>query len=130
MRKLHRICLPHALLSVLRQGVARLSLSRFNARPVLSLTPRRAVNNSEPAYTGPTYTGTLQTYASNGAGNVNGAIKCQQISGGDGFAPWAMAPRPICLPSVLCPDWRTCRKGCPAHSSRTSSYRRSSVGAR
>src|SRR5256886_6755673 len=32
-----------------------------------------------------------------------------------------MAPRLICLPSVLCPDWRTCRKGCPAHSSRASS---------
>src|SRR5258705_129701 len=44
------------------------------------------VNNSEPAYTGPTYTGNSQTYASHGAGHVNGAIKCQQISGGDGFA--------------------------------------------
>src|SRR2546425_10768768 len=32
-------------------------------------------NNSEPAYVGPT-TPT----------NVNGAIKCQQISGGDGYA--------------------------------------------
>ena len=42
------------------------------------------VNNAEPAYTAPTYTGTLG-YA-NGAGHVNGAIKCQQISGGDGYA--------------------------------------------
>ena len=32
-------------------------------------------NNSEPAYTGPTTTT-----------NVNGAIKCQQIGGGDGYA--------------------------------------------
>jgi hypothetical protein len=43
-------------------------------------------NNAEPAYTGPT------TQAVNAQGflaptaNVNGAIKCQQISGGDGYA--------------------------------------------
>jgi FtsP/CotA-like multicopper oxidase with cupredoxin domain len=46
-------------------------------------------NNSEPAYSGPT---TLTTLAPAAGGyqvpsaNVNGAIKCQQISGGDGFA--------------------------------------------
>src|SRR5664279_3586145 len=43
-------------------------------------------NNSEPAYTGPT------TLAAGAAGylaptaKVNGAIRCQHISGGDGFA--------------------------------------------
>lgn len=43
-------------------------------------------NNSEPAYYGPT------TFALNSkgfqvpAGNISGAIKCQQISGGDGYA--------------------------------------------
>jgi hypothetical protein len=41
-------------------------------------------NNSEPAYTGPTYTGTTVYPAA--PSNVNGAIKCQQISGGDGYA--------------------------------------------
>ena len=50
-------------------------------------------NNSEPVYTGPT---TLAPVAPNNTsgtggylaptGNVNGAIKCQQISGGDGYA--------------------------------------------
>lgn len=46
-------------------------------------------NSVEPAYTGPT------TLALNSRGfyaptaNVNGAIKCQQISGGDGFATMA-----------------------------------------
>lgn len=46
-------------------------------------------NNAEPAYTGPT------TMSSNSAGymvptgNVNGAVKCQQISGGDGFSTMA-----------------------------------------
>ena len=40
--------------------------------------------DTEPAYIGPTYTGT-NGYPSKPA-NVNGAIKCQQISGGDGYA--------------------------------------------
>src|SRR5947207_15740835 len=43
-------------------------------------------NNSEPAYT----TATTLAAGANGylvpTANVNGAIKCQQISGGDGFA--------------------------------------------
>ena len=46
-------------------------------------------NNAEPPYTGPT------TLALNGNGfyaptaNVNGAIKCQQVSGGDGYSTMA-----------------------------------------
>jgi len=48
------------------------------------------VNNAEPAYLGPTTfttstTGSYQVPSS----NVNGAIKCQQISGGDGYATMA-----------------------------------------
>jgi FtsP/CotA-like multicopper oxidase with cupredoxin domain len=43
-------------------------------------------NNSEPAYTAPTYTGTSTSYTAGRTGPVNGAIKCQQISGGDGYA--------------------------------------------
>jgi len=51
-------------------------------------------NSVEPAYTGPTaYTSTNPTAPALGyqipSGNVNGAIKCQQISGGDGFATMA-----------------------------------------
>jgi len=47
------------------------------------------VNNSEPAYNGPTQftrptTGPLQFVVPT-QGTVNGAIKCQQISGGDGL---------------------------------------------
>src|SRR2546429_3838656 len=53
--------------------------------PAQTIThPVAANNNSEPAYTGPSYTGT-SGYPSPPA-RVNGAIKCQQISGGDGFA--------------------------------------------
>ena len=46
--------------------------------------PLPANNNSDPAYVGPTYTGT-NGYGTTPA-HVNGAIKCQQISGGDGYA--------------------------------------------
>jgi FtsP/CotA-like multicopper oxidase with cupredoxin domain len=57
------------------------------------------VNNSEPAYNGPTQlTCTVTNGCGGPAGNVgyfvpqggaNGAIKCQQISGGDGYATMA-----------------------------------------
>ncbi|WP_321858473.1 multicopper oxidase family protein [Burkholderia cenocepacia] len=40
---------------------------------------------AEPAYTGPSFTGPTSTPT----GRVNGAIKCQQISGGDGYATMA-----------------------------------------
>jgi len=51
-------------------------------------------NNTEPAYSGPTQfnvtppgapAGTLGGFATPTTGSVNGAIKCQQISGGDGY---------------------------------------------
>jgi hypothetical protein len=50
-------------------------------------------NNSEPPYTGPTQftrptTGTQQWVVPT-LGTVNGAIKCQQISGGDGYSTMA-----------------------------------------
>ena len=46
-------------------------------------------NNSEPAYNGPTvFTTNAQGYVTP-TSNVNGAIKCQQISGGDGYATMA-----------------------------------------
>ena len=58
--------------------------------PTSTIThPVAANNNSEPAYNGPT------TFTTGSAGyvtpttNVNGAIKCQQISGGDGYSTMA-----------------------------------------
>jgi len=63
--------------------------------PTSTIThPTEANNNSEPAYTGPTtfQTTNAKTPAAGylvPAGNVNGAIKCQQISGGDGYATMA-----------------------------------------
>lgn len=49
-------------------------------------------NNTEPAYAGPTQfsqvpiNGTQGGYLMPTKGTVNGAIKCQQISGGDGYS--------------------------------------------
>jgi hypothetical protein len=55
----------------------------------------KGVNNSEPAYNGPTQF-TVPTTGSQQSGfyapsqpTVNGAIKCQQISGGDGYSTMA-----------------------------------------
>jgi hypothetical protein len=48
------------------------------------------VNNSEPAYAGPTtFTTNAQGYVTPSPGTVNGAIKCQQVSGGDGYSTMA-----------------------------------------
>jgi FtsP/CotA-like multicopper oxidase with cupredoxin domain len=45
------------------------------------------VANAEPAYTGATqFTAATNSTFQRPTGNVNGAIKCQQISGGDGYA--------------------------------------------
>jgi len=50
--------------------------------------------NAEPAYTGPTNFTTVPVNGQSGGyivpmGNVNGAIKCQQVSGGDGYSTMA-----------------------------------------
>ena len=55
--------------------------------PTSTIThPNAANNSSEPAYTAPTYPAATTDYAHGNTGPVNGAIKCQQISGGDGYA--------------------------------------------
>src|SRR5467141_3491795 len=84
MRKLCEILLPMLLC------LAPLAASAQSFRvqcPTSTIThPTAGNNNSEPAYAGPT------TLAAGPKGylvpsaNVNGAIKCQQISGGDGYA--------------------------------------------
>src|SRR5437870_5974420 len=83
MRKLSQVWLP-ILLVCLATAVA--SAQSFQVQcPTSTITHPNAAN-SEPAYTGPT----TFTAGSNGylvpSTKVNGAIKCQQISGGDGFA--------------------------------------------
>ncbi|WP_109488886.1 multicopper oxidase domain-containing protein [Occallatibacter savannae] len=60
---------------------------RVQCPPSTITHPNAANNNAEPAYTGAT-NGSTYVYTPGGAsaGPVNGAIKCQQISGGDGYA--------------------------------------------
>jgi FtsP/CotA-like multicopper oxidase with cupredoxin domain len=74
MNKLQQI----ALLSVFAcfaAGAANAQSFRVQC-PTSTIThPDATKNNAEPAYSGPTT-----------PSNVNGAIKCQQVSGGDGFA--------------------------------------------
>ena len=71
MRKLHHICLLITFVC-LATGVARAQSFQVQCPDHTLTHPVAANNNSEPAYTSATA--------------VNGAIKCQQISGGDGFA--------------------------------------------
>jgi FtsP/CotA-like multicopper oxidase with cupredoxin domain len=79
----------HVWLPILLVGLATVAASAQSFQvqcPTSTIThPTAANNNSEPAYALPTYRGT-NGFSTSGAGNVNGAIKCQQISGGDGFA--------------------------------------------
>src|SRR5207245_8564415 len=71
MKKVYQAVL-FVLLCCLTPLVANAQSFRVQC-PTSTIThPNAANNNSEPAYTAPT--------------NVNGAIKCQQISGGDGYA--------------------------------------------
>jgi len=60
--------------------------------PASTITHPSSLTNTsaEPAYTGPTmFTASGATTFQQPTGNVNGAIKCQQISGGDGYATMA-----------------------------------------
>jgi Multicopper oxidase len=55
--------------------------------PTSTIThPVAANNNAEQTYSATSYTGTSTSYTAGTTGAVNGAIKCQQISGGDGYA--------------------------------------------
>jgi FtsP/CotA-like multicopper oxidase with cupredoxin domain len=79
-------------------GVVALSATAQSFRvqcPTSTIThPVAANNNAEPAYTGPTvFSSTNPSAPASGylipSANVNGAIKCQQISGGDGYSTMA-----------------------------------------
>ena len=84
IRRLHQISLLTLVVSL---GTVAASAQSFRVQcPTSTIThPVAANNNAEPAYTGPSYTGQTSTPT----GTVNGAIKCQQISGGDGYSTMA-----------------------------------------
>jgi len=86
MRKPHQVWLPILLICL---GTVAASAQSFRVQcPTSTIThpdpSKTGVNNSEPAFVGPTYSGTNGYPAA--PANVNGAIKCQQISGGDGYS--------------------------------------------
>jgi FtsP/CotA-like multicopper oxidase with cupredoxin domain len=86
MRKPHQVWLPILLICL---GTVAASAQSFRVQcPTSTITHpdpnKTGVNNSEPAFVGPTYSGTNGYPAA--PANVNGAIKCQQISGGDGYS--------------------------------------------
>jgi FtsP/CotA-like multicopper oxidase with cupredoxin domain len=90
MRKLHQVCLLMLLIS-LAAGVASAQSFRVQC-PTSTITHPATLNNNdvEPAYTGPTtLSAPSATTFQKPTANVNGAIKCQQISGGDGYASMA-----------------------------------------
>src|SRR5215469_2432354 len=79
------------LLSLICMTALTASAQSFRVQcPPSTIThPVAANNNSEPTYNGPTqFTSQSQTAPgwSVPSSNVNGAIKCQQVSGGDGYA--------------------------------------------
>ena len=91
MRKSSQVWLPILLVCL---ATALASAQSFRVQcPTTTIThPTATANNSEPTYSGPTYPApatppTSPTdYTTGKTGPTNGAIKCQQISGGDGYA--------------------------------------------
>jgi hypothetical protein len=85
--QLVRLGLPTILLALSSLPAAAQS---FRVQcPTSTIThPTAASNNAEPAYTAPTYTPTTGSsdFTKGKTGPVNGAIKCQQIAGGDGYS--------------------------------------------
>jgi FtsP/CotA-like multicopper oxidase with cupredoxin domain len=94
MKKLYQLWLP-MLIVCLAPTVANAQSFRVQC-PTSTITHpdpnNTGVNNSEPAYTGAT-TWKMLPSGSGGylapVGNINGAIKCQQVSGGDGYSTMA-----------------------------------------
>jgi FtsP/CotA-like multicopper oxidase with cupredoxin domain len=81
-----RLGLPTILLALLSLPAAAQS---FRVQcPTSTIThPTAANNNAEPAYVGTTtFTAGANGYLVPKPSTVNGAIKCQQISGGDGYS--------------------------------------------
>ena len=83
MRKVYQVCLPVLLVCL---ATVAASAQSFRVQcPSSTITHPAANNDVEPAYTGPTtFTPGAKGYQV--PSHVNGAIKCQQISGGDGYA--------------------------------------------
>jgi Multicopper oxidase len=91
MKRLYQAWLP-MLIVCLAPTIANAQSFRVQC-PTSTIThpdPNNAgVNNSEPAYTAPTILQPGPGGYLAPTGNINGAIKCQQVSGGDGYSTMA-----------------------------------------
>ena len=103
--QLVRLGLPTILLALMSLPAAAQSFRVQCPTSTITTHPNAANNNAEPAYTAPTQftcsvsggcagSGVSNAGTSNAgyltpSTNVNGAIKCQQVSGGDGYATMA-----------------------------------------
>ena len=94
MRKPYQVWLP-IFLMCLATVTANAQSFRVQCPTSTALHPTAAA--LEPAYSGP--------------GGVNGAIKCQQISGGDGYATMGDGTQTYLFRSDRCPDCRISRTG-------------------
>ena len=97
MRKLYQLWLP-IFLACLMAAVADAQSFRVQCPASTAYTHPAATNDSDPAYTGPTqFTCSVAggCTPTNNVGflvpssSVNGAIRCQQVSGGDGYSTMA-----------------------------------------
>ena len=84
MRKPYQVWLP--ILLVCLATVAANAQSFRVQCPTTTITHPAANNDVEPNYTQGTYGAPSTDYTVGKTGPTNGAIKCQQISGGDGYA--------------------------------------------
>ena len=84
MQKIYKFLLP--VLICLAPLTASAQSFRVQCPTSTVTHPTAANNNSEPAYSGPTALALGPQGFLTPASNVNGAIKCQQISGGDGYS--------------------------------------------
>ena len=86
IRKLHQVCLLTLIVSLMTVVASAQSFQIQCPTTTITHPVERTSLQGEPAYSGPTtFTTGADGYQVPNA-NVNGAIKCQQISGGDGFA--------------------------------------------
>src|SRR6202140_5956506 len=87
MRKPYRNWLPILLVCLATVTASAQSFRGQCPNPTITHPSALNNNNAEPAYNGPTtFTADVAGQYLKPSGNVNGAIKCQQISGGDGYA--------------------------------------------
>ncbi len=87
LKGLYHLCLAAGLVC-LAAVTANAQSFRVQCPPTTITHPVGA--NSEPQYNGPTqYTINAQGYSVPSSGTVNGAVKCQQVSGGDGYSTMA-----------------------------------------